>query len=75
MAAAATPATSSPSVHEKLAKSPGMIGMVVFGALLVVGLIYTVISLAHDLQAEKVRPSTRISCWAWRCWSRSASNS
>jgi inorganic phosphate transporter, PiT family len=30
-----------------------MIGMVVFGALLLVGLIYTIISLAKDLQVER----------------------
>ena len=30
-----------------------MIGMAVFGVALVVGLVYTVISLAHDLQAER----------------------
>src|SRR5271169_6504890 len=52
MAAAATSAPSK-SVHEKLSKSPGMIGMVVFGALLVVGLIYTIISLGNDLKAER----------------------
>ena len=50
--AAAAPAPS-PAVHEKLAKSPAKIGMVVFGAALVVGLIYTVISLAKDLQVER----------------------
>src|SRR5690348_10450519 len=52
MAAAATPAPS-PSVHDKLAKSPGMIGTIVFGALLVVGLIYTIVSLANDLSVER----------------------
>jgi inorganic phosphate transporter, PiT family len=50
--AAAAPAPA-PAVHEKLAKSPGMIGMVVFGVALVVGLIYTIISLAKDLQVER----------------------
>jgi len=52
MATAAKPAPI-PSVHEKLSKSPGMIGMVVFGVALIVGLIYTVISLAKDLQVER----------------------
>src|SRR5580692_11724584 len=52
MAAAATPAPS-PSVHEKLSKSPGKIGIAVFGVALIVGLVYTVISLARDLQAER----------------------
>src|SRR3984957_13512451 len=50
--AAAAPAPA-PAVHEKLAKSPGMIGMVVFGVALVVGLIYTIISLAKGLQVER----------------------
>jgi len=53
MSAAATPAQSPAGVHEKLARSPGMIGMVVFGVALLIGLIYTVISLSHDLQAER----------------------
>src|SRR5580692_9315635 len=52
MAAAASPAPS-PTVHEKLSKSPGKIGMAVFGVALVVGLIYTIISLARDLQVER----------------------
>src|ERR1700733_10572455 len=52
MAAAASPAPS-PSVHEKLSRSPGKIGMIIFGAALVVGLIYTIISLGTDLQAER----------------------
>src|SRR5271165_5469042 len=52
MAAAAAPA-SSPAVHAKLSKSPGMIGMAVFGVALVIGLIYTIISLGRDLQAER----------------------
>ena len=52
MAAAAAPAPA-PAVHEKLSRSPGKIGMVIFGVALVVGLIYTVISLAKDLQAER----------------------
>ncbi len=52
MAAAAAPATS-PAVHAKLSKSPGMIGMAVFGVALVIGLIYTIVSLGRDLQAER----------------------
>jgi inorganic phosphate transporter, PiT family len=52
MAAAATPAPS-PAVHDKLSRSPGKIGIAVFGVALVVGLIYTIISLATDLQAER----------------------
>jgi inorganic phosphate transporter, PiT family len=52
MAAAAAPAPAR-SVHDKLSRSPGKIGMAVFGVALVIGLIYTVISLAKDLQAER----------------------
>jgi len=51
MAAAAAPAPAP--IHDKLSKSPGMIGMSVFGIALVVGLIYTVVSVAKDLQAER----------------------
>jgi PiT family inorganic phosphate transporter len=50
--AAAAPA-SAPAVHQKLSKNPGMIGMGVFGVALVIGLIYTIISLAGDLQVER----------------------
>src|SRR5215472_323010 len=44
------PAAVSPSaVHEKLSKSPGMIGMIVFGLALVAGVIYTGVSIATDI--------------------------
>jgi PiT family inorganic phosphate transporter len=49
--AAAAPAHAP--LHDKLSKSPGMMGMAVFGVALVVGLIYTIISLARDLQVER----------------------
>src|ERR1700722_16128073 len=40
-------------LEHKMSKSPGMMGMAVFGVALVIGLIYTIISLARDLQAER----------------------
>jgi PiT family inorganic phosphate transporter len=46
-------AAAAPALHQKMSKSPGMIGMVVFGVALIVGLIYTVVSLARDLQVER----------------------
>src|ERR1700761_1948963 len=46
-------AGAAPALQTKMSKSPGMIGMVVFGIALVVGLIYTIISLAKDLQVER----------------------
>jgi PiT family inorganic phosphate transporter len=46
-------AGAAPALEQKMAKSPGMIGMVVFGAALVVGLIYTIVSVARDLQVER----------------------
>src|ERR1700685_15067 len=46
-------AAAAPAVHQKMSRNPGKIGMAVFGVALVVGLIYTVISLATDLQAER----------------------
>jgi PiT family inorganic phosphate transporter len=44
---------AAPALEQKMSKSPGMIGMAVFGVALIVGLVYTVVSLAHDLQAER----------------------
>jgi len=44
---------AAPALEQKLSRSPGKIGMAVFGVALVVGLIYTVISLAKDLQVER----------------------
>jgi PiT family inorganic phosphate transporter len=49
MAATAT----APVLQQKLSKSPGKIGIAIFGAALIVGLIYTIISLARDLQVER----------------------
>jgi inorganic phosphate transporter, PiT family len=44
---------AAPALEHKMSKSPGMMGMAVFGVALIVGLIYTVVSLARDLQAER----------------------
>jgi inorganic phosphate transporter, PiT family len=41
------------TVNEKLERRPGMIGMAVFGVLLVVGLIYALTHLISDLQVVK----------------------
>jgi inorganic phosphate transporter, PiT family len=38
-----------PSIHHKLNKSPGMIGMVGFGVVLLIGLIYSAFHLLTDL--------------------------
>src|SRR5271170_1590675 len=46
-------AAAAPAVHQKLSRGPGMIGIAIFGVALVVGLIYTIISLARDLQVER----------------------
>jgi inorganic phosphate transporter, PiT family len=44
--------TAPPSaVHDKLNKSPGKIGIIVFGLALVGGLIYTIEQLSHDLSS------------------------
>src|SRR5271156_189233 len=40
---------TSATVHAKLSRSPGMIGMAIFGVALIAGMIYTVIQLAGDL--------------------------
>src|SRR5277367_2390639 len=42
-------AAASPAIQQKLSRNPGKIGMIVFGIALVVGLIYTVVSITRDL--------------------------
>src|SRR5580700_3424176 len=44
-------ATATPAIHAKLGKSPGMIGMVGFGIVLIVGIIYSAYHLLNDLAA------------------------
>ena len=44
-----SPAGSSAAVHDKLNKSPGKIGMAIFGLALVAGAIYTAHQLSQDL--------------------------
>ena len=42
-------ATAAPALEQKLSKSPGKIGMLIFGLALLIGLVYTIVSLASDL--------------------------
>ncbi len=42
-------ATATPAIHDKLSKSPGTIGMVGFGLVLLVGIIYSAFHLLTDL--------------------------
>ncbi len=44
-----TPPPSQHSVHAKLSKGPGTIGILIFGVVLIVGIIYIGISLSRDL--------------------------
>jgi inorganic phosphate transporter, PiT family len=46
-------AAAAPALQQKMSRNPGKIGIAVFGVALIVGLIYTIISLARDLQAER----------------------
>src|SRR6202142_4468634 len=46
-------AAAAPAAHKKMSRKPGKMGIAVFGAAPVVGLIYTIISLATDLQAAR----------------------
>jgi PiT family inorganic phosphate transporter len=58
-ATAATPAPPAETphahqaVHDKLSKGPGMVGMLIFGVVLIVGIIYIGYSLSHDLIGVK----------------------
>ena len=46
--------TAAPSsVHEKLAKGPGMAGSVIFGLILFVGVVYAAIQLSSDLSTVR----------------------
>ena len=44
-----SPPLGSSAVHDKLNKSPGKIGMAIFGVVLIAGLGYAVSQLTHDL--------------------------
>ncbi len=46
-ATAATPTTHS--VHDKMSKGPGAVGMLIFGVVLIIGVVYIGYSLSHDL--------------------------
>jgi hypothetical protein len=64
---------ASPALEKKMARNPGLIGMLVFGIALMIGLIYTGVSIARldappGIWARCIPPrSFRISCWEWRC--------
>src|SRR5262245_15002925 len=45
------PIVESPALEEKLSRSPGKTGMIVFALALLAGVIYTIIALASDLSA------------------------
>jgi PiT family inorganic phosphate transporter len=40
---------AAPALQEKMSRNPGKIGMIVFGAALVVGIIYTIVSITRDI--------------------------
>jgi PiT family inorganic phosphate transporter len=47
---AAAPTTSAThSVHDKMSKGPGTVGMLIFGVVLIIGVVYIGYSLSHDL--------------------------
>jgi inorganic phosphate transporter, PiT family len=45
---AAAPKTAH-SVHDKMSKGPGAVGMLIFGVVLIIGIVYIGYSLSHDL--------------------------
>src|ERR1700759_51075 len=47
--AAAPKPTTAHSVHDKMSKGPGAVGMLIFGVVLIVGIVYIGYSLSHDL--------------------------
>jgi inorganic phosphate transporter, PiT family len=55
MATVTAPTAASPttptthSVHDKMSKGPGAVGMLIFGVVLIIGIVYIGYSLSHDL--------------------------
>jgi inorganic phosphate transporter, PiT family len=47
--AAAPKPTTAHSVHDKMSKGPGAVGMLIFGVVLIIGIVYIGYSLSHDL--------------------------
>jgi PiT family inorganic phosphate transporter len=45
----ATTVTSNPTLHDKFAKGPGLMGSLIFAAVLIAGMIYIGMSLSKDL--------------------------
>ena len=70
-------ATTAPTsaLDHKLSRSPGKLGMLVFGAVLLVGVLYAGSSLLRDLSTFTANPSCPTFSSGSRCWSRSVSNS
>jgi inorganic phosphate transporter, PiT family len=56
VAATTTSAPSQHAVHAKLSKGPGMVGVAIFGVVLIVGIVYIGISLSHDLSSLQGGP-------------------
>ena len=69
-------ATTPPSVLDhKLSRSPGKLGMLVFGVVLVIGVAYAGSSLLHDLSFvhnESVLPFVLLGIAYWSRWASSS---
>jgi len=63
-------ASAAPALEKKLARSPGKIGILVFGVALVIGLVYTVVNLASDLATVRSSNVFPFHCLVSRYWSR-----
>ncbi len=46
-------ATAAPAIHDKLSKRPGMIGMIGFGIVLIIGVAYSAFHLLTDLSGVR----------------------
>ena len=69
-------ATASPSVlDQKLSRSPGKLGMLIFGVVLVIGVGYAGSSLLHDLSPSTASLSCPTCFWGLPCWSPLPSSS
>jgi len=61
--------TATPVLHAKLNRSPGKIGILGFGVVFVIGMVYAGYHLLTDL-AARIPGQWLMSCWGSRCWWR-----
>ena len=60
-------ATATSALQAKLGRSPGMTGIIGFGIVLLVGVVYRAFHLLADLSTVRSGSVTRLCCWRSPC--------